>query len=831
LFPQLRFDVYDNPASPDANFFLPRKKISQAAPSPPPPPPSTFGTNRTGISTGETTGRYVNPFEPTVFRWELEDDESGIQALGQMVTTINDLSDFITLYFCVQGLVLLLMVVQLLKLFEFQKHLNITSKTLSRAGPDLLHFMVIFFFTLTCSAMVAHLMLGSLEETFSTITNAFNFHFEIILGESLGIFAALLTNKSVVRTTLEDFTLVFYSFFAPLFIILLMVNVIFGILADAFGTEKDDLREANEPTVRQDLTSYFRHNRKVLTFAWPTYGSMLTALGRVRRKPEFKETAAQVLGKHIKWRHISASAAEDDSIREDGPSRVGIASAPGLPPLSSVDAPSDVKSHVLAEPATAPASGAEIAFIDTLPSDVVMPVDSTRMNPLASIRLNPLTSYGLDSKERPGVARWGKLKGEHFAEGLKAEKPFLWGGLNIDDMLVRLAEMDKSKQVEMGHKVGGLGLVAEMLNVIQDSDSDSDSDVDDSAALRGRVRGKVKGQSSAWSVIKKYTKVPSVHDDWQGLIDDVWGEYMYDIKRLKAEADDVSSLHTEEGEVFTVQEIDAFLQMAELRRRRKGSCKKKAPTPSEVADIVKSVIENKVQQYPKTSVGYDVLVEKEKHRCTQEAIVKTVKKLNAFVMRELMLQKKTEAWNLRMESAIEAHEFALTGLYEVLLAAKEKFRILNIINPAADDGKSGNTGEDQGEMVRKLLSDPATRAQLRAVMNTKVMLRDAMNAIPVFELDLEGIESEEPTAPPMAASIMPTDPFVDPFAIPAMPTSTKPTPAAKFTNPFRRVPTSVEPTTAAKSIPTAGPTPDESAIAESASPQEGLDHGVLDIGL
>jgi len=34
------------------------------------------------------------------------------------------------------------MVARLLKLFEFQKHLDLTVKTLARSGQDLMHFMV-----------------------------------------------------------------------------------------------------------------------------------------------------------------------------------------------------------------------------------------------------------------------------------------------------------------------------------------------------------------------------------------------------------------------------------------------------------------------------------------------------------------------------------------------------------------------------------------------------------------------------------------------------------------------------------------------------------------
>ena len=52
------------------------------------------------------------------------------------------------------------MVARVLKLFEFQKHLDLTVKTLGRSVQDLMHFMLIFFSTIFASAMLAHLMLG-----------------------------------------------------------------------------------------------------------------------------------------------------------------------------------------------------------------------------------------------------------------------------------------------------------------------------------------------------------------------------------------------------------------------------------------------------------------------------------------------------------------------------------------------------------------------------------------------------------------------------------------------------------------------------------------------
>jgi hypothetical protein len=94
---------------------------------------------------------------------------------------------------------------------------------------------------------------------------------------------------------------------------------------------------------------------------------------------------------------------------------------------------------------------------------------------------------------------------------VEAEKKSLWGGLDVKDMVSKLREMDKGKQVDMAYKEGGLGLMTDMFNVIEDEDEDEDSDVDEAVRMRRSVRAKAKGKTTAWGAIKKYAKAPVVH--------------------------------------------------------------------------------------------------------------------------------------------------------------------------------------------------------------------------------------------------------------------------------------------------------------------------------
>ena len=83
-------------------------------------------------------------------RWELPTDEGGMEKLGQTMMTILQLSDILTSYFTISGISLLLMVARSLKMVDFQRHLDLTVRTLSRSSLDLLHFLIIFFISPNC---------------------------------------------------------------------------------------------------------------------------------------------------------------------------------------------------------------------------------------------------------------------------------------------------------------------------------------------------------------------------------------------------------------------------------------------------------------------------------------------------------------------------------------------------------------------------------------------------------------------------------------------------------------------------------------------------------
>jgi len=66
---------------------------------------------------------------------------------------------------------------------------------------------------------------------------------EILIGEGIGLFSRLFTDRYVVRSGVEKFGLILYSFWMPTFILFIMFSLILGIISDAFGEEKEELTE------------------------------------------------------------------------------------------------------------------------------------------------------------------------------------------------------------------------------------------------------------------------------------------------------------------------------------------------------------------------------------------------------------------------------------------------------------------------------------------------------------------------------------------------------------------------------------------------------------
>jgi len=69
-------------------------------------------------------------------------------------------------YFALGGINILLLMVRMLKLMDFQPRLGVVTRSLWLAGPDLIHFAFVFFMVFVGYAMLAHLIFGNAIQRF-----------------------------------------------------------------------------------------------------------------------------------------------------------------------------------------------------------------------------------------------------------------------------------------------------------------------------------------------------------------------------------------------------------------------------------------------------------------------------------------------------------------------------------------------------------------------------------------------------------------------------------------------------------------------------------------
>jgi len=137
----------------------------------------------------------------------------------------EDLTTTIAAYMQLNGFCLILVLFRMMKMLDFQPRLGLVTKTIRHALSDLLHFFMILGLILTIYVVMSFYLFGAAIESFSTVTNAFNANFLLLLGEVEMLDA--ITNETPAMGFIF-----FYSFLMIVFFVLL--NILLAILVEAY---------------------------------------------------------------------------------------------------------------------------------------------------------------------------------------------------------------------------------------------------------------------------------------------------------------------------------------------------------------------------------------------------------------------------------------------------------------------------------------------------------------------------------------------------------------------------------------------------------------------
>ena len=87
-------------------------------------------------------------------------------------------------YMSINGGCLILVLFKILKLLDFQPRLGIVTKTISKALNDLVHFFIVLTLILGVYWIMSYYLFGSSIDAFSSLGQAFNSNFYIMLGST-----------------------------------------------------------------------------------------------------------------------------------------------------------------------------------------------------------------------------------------------------------------------------------------------------------------------------------------------------------------------------------------------------------------------------------------------------------------------------------------------------------------------------------------------------------------------------------------------------------------------------------------------------------------------
>eukprot|EP00271_Cylindrocystis_brebissonii_P006378 TRINITY_DN1913_c0_g1_i1.p1 TRINITY_DN1913_c0_g1~~TRINITY_DN1913_c0_g1_i1.p1 ORF type:complete len:1241 (+),score=218.25 TRINITY_DN1913_c0_g1_i1:529-4251(+) len=154
---------------------------------------------------------------------------NAVNTFGQVQAMI----DFHNYYFALQGINVLFMVLRILKLMDFQPRMGTVTRTIVQAGPDLLHFFILYFVLFGGFAMYGHLVFGRTIEEFCTIGLSMVTCFNALTGDT-GVTAKLIQQEGW-----ELVAAVVFWWSYVMIMVFIFLNLLLAIIVGAFERVRD----------------------------------------------------------------------------------------------------------------------------------------------------------------------------------------------------------------------------------------------------------------------------------------------------------------------------------------------------------------------------------------------------------------------------------------------------------------------------------------------------------------------------------------------------------------------------------------------------------------
>ena len=198
----------------------------------------TFGWNLAAQFSPEIHYDIYKNIEASSFNTNLRVPNQMVE-LGSIFLEMKQLVDYLQTYMTLSGINIILMLLRILKLMDFQPRLGVITHTLALASPDLMHFFVIFITIFMGYAFIGHVIFGYTSSHFADMTASVNSLFQNLLGD---ITYFMEDFKSANGLNFAVGMIYFYSF--NIFVLMILFNFLLAIICDAFGEVKANASES-----------------------------------------------------------------------------------------------------------------------------------------------------------------------------------------------------------------------------------------------------------------------------------------------------------------------------------------------------------------------------------------------------------------------------------------------------------------------------------------------------------------------------------------------------------------------------------------------------------
>jgi hypothetical protein len=163
----------------------------------------------------------------------------------KMFEDVETVASYYTSYAGTTTVSLMIMMLRLIKMLDFQPRMGLVTRTVSAALNDLGHFFGLFTLVFVGLASIAYLNFGRSLEKFSSIGWSIDTCFRLMLGDTEPYEAMLTTSSSTSAI------LFYYCFMVIVFFVLL--NILLAILVDAYADVKAKTEEESAQTMPTEL--------------------------------------------------------------------------------------------------------------------------------------------------------------------------------------------------------------------------------------------------------------------------------------------------------------------------------------------------------------------------------------------------------------------------------------------------------------------------------------------------------------------------------------------------------------------------------------------------